>query len=139
MMTTQKMIRQPTLVCMFIASAVFGLSCASAPPAPAESAGAAATPAPAPSGGAPAAAPAAAAPGAPAAPPKLANLPGMTKTWNDLDSGERKEYMKNKVLPRMSDEFAAFDAKYADFSCKTCHGSGAKNGNFKMPNAELPK
>ncbi|HXI57484.1 MAG TPA: hypothetical protein VNO55_15565 [Polyangia bacterium] len=127
--------RQPTLLCMFVASALLGLSCASAP-APAPESGGAATTASAGAGAAPATG---AAPAAPAAPPKLANLPGMTKTWNDLDAGERKEYMKTRVMPRMSDEFAGFDAKYAEFTCVTCHGSSAKKGNFKMPNAELPK
>ncbi len=63
----------------------------------------------------------------------------MTQTWAELDAGQRKEYMKKSVIPRMGDEFAAFNAKYAEFTCLSCHGSSAKKGNFKMPNAELPK
>jgi hypothetical protein len=36
--------------------------------------------------------------------------------------------------------FHDFDAKkYAEPRCTLCHGSSAKAGNFKMPNAELPK
>jgi len=48
--------------------------------------------------------------------------------------------MKKTVLPKMSAEFQAFDAKrFENFSCATCHGDGAKDGSFKMPNPKLPK
>lgn len=50
------------------------------------------------------------------------------------------DYMKKVVLPKMKDEFVAFDSKhFADMNCKTCHGDGVKDGSFKMPNAKLPK
>ena len=49
-------------------------------------------------------------------------------------------YMKSAVMPKMGGLFHDFDAKrYAEPRCTLCHGSGAKAGNFKMPNAELPK
>ena len=40
----------------------------------------------------------------------------------------------------MKKVFQAYDAKaYAKFTCATCHGDGATDGKFKMPNAKLPK
>lgn len=118
----------PRTLLILVGSALLVLSCASSHAPSAESSG---SPAAASSGGAGGA-------GA-AAPGPLKKLPGMDVTWNDLDLGQRKEYMKKVVQPRMSDEFAGFNAKYAEFTCATCHGSSAKKGNFKMPNAELPK
>ena len=48
--------------------------------------------------------------------------------------------MKAAVLPRMHDLFAAVDAsKYGEMTCKTCHGVGAMEGSFQMPNPGLPK
>ncbi|MGH7271164.1 MAG: hypothetical protein ACREJX_17875, partial [Polyangiaceae bacterium] len=52
----------------------------------------------------------------------------------------KKAYMKSTVLPKMGGLFHDFDAKeYAEPKCVLCHGSGAKDGSFKMPNPELPK
>jgi hypothetical protein len=105
-----------------------------APPAPAASeAPAAASPAAAPSA-APSAAPAAeAAPAAPPAPPG----PG---EWDKWSRDQKLAYMKTAVMPKMGALFHDFDAKtYAEPRCNLCHGSGAKEGNFKMPNPELPK
>ncbi len=49
-------------------------------------------------------------------------------------------YMKTAVLPKMGALFHDFDAKaYAEPKCALCHGSGAKDASFKMPNPELPK
>jgi hypothetical protein len=48
--------------------------------------------------------------------------------------------MKSDVMPKMGQLFHDFDAKhYAEPQCALCHGSGAKDGSFKMPNPELPK
>jgi hypothetical protein len=49
------------------------------------------------------------------------------------------DFMKHTVFPKMKDEFTAFDGKrFADMNCKTCHGDGASDGSFTMPNAKLP-
>jgi hypothetical protein len=68
---------------------------------------------------------------------------GMTpgqKSWNDIGSDERLALMKDAVLPQMKKSFQAFNAKdFAAFSCETCHGPGANAGNYRMPNASLPK
>jgi hypothetical protein len=82
-------------------------------------------------------APDAAASGQTAAP--TAAAPADTVHWETKSHAERLDYMKTVVMPKMKDEFSAFDAKYAKMTCKTCHGDGAKDGTFKMPNAKLPK
>ena len=57
-----------------------------------------------------------------------------------MDHQQRLEHMKNVVMPRMKELFAAVDAKrYGEMKCVTCHGEGAKNQTFKMPNPKLPK
>ena len=61
-------------------------------------------------------------------------------SWESMDHAMRIEYMKAVVLPKMKAEFIAFDSsKFSNFNCITCHGSGAKNGSFKMPNPEIFK
>jgi mono/diheme cytochrome c family protein len=48
--------------------------------------------------------------------------------------------MKTVVYPKMKEEFIGYDAKrYGEMTCITCHGDGAKDGSFKMPNPKLPK
>src|SRR5438067_694382 len=49
-------------------------------------------------------------------------------------------WMSASVNPAMREEFQNFDAKrYAKFGCKTCHGKGAEDDSYKMPNPDLPK
>lgn len=60
--------------------------------------------------------------------------------WKSMDKKARKAYMKTKVTPEMKKSFQAYDAKrYKNFNCTTCHGEGAVKGDFKMPNAKLPR
>lgn len=60
--------------------------------------------------------------------------------WARMNKDERKKYMKTVVAPAMKKVFMSFDAKkYANMSCPTCHGEGASEGTFKMPNPDLPK
>jgi hypothetical protein len=80
--------------------------------------------------------PASAAETAPAATPTDAQK----VDWENMTLEQRKKLMKTKVLPELKEAFQAFDAKkYKKFTCVTCHGDGATDGKFKMPNAKLPK
>jgi len=60
--------------------------------------------------------------------------------WDNMSRSERKAYMRDEVMPKMEHAFAAFDAKkYGHIKCVTCHGDGARSGEYKMPNPKLPK
>jgi hypothetical protein len=55
--------------------------------------------------------------------------------WSDsMSKDQQAAFMKKNVVPAMAPVFQAFDGKkYADFGCKTCHGSA-----FKLPKDHLP-
>lgn len=75
--------------------------------------------------------------GAPKAP---AAAPDKKIDWEHMSVPDKKKYMKTTVLPTMKPLFQTFDAKnFKKFTCATCHGEGATNGKFKMPNEKLPK
>lgn len=57
-----------------------------------------------------------------------------------MSHDQKLEHMKTVVMPKSKELFAAFDAKeFGNMKCPTCHGDGAKNQTFKMPNPKLPK
>lgn len=67
-----------------------------------------------------------------------AEAPAPAKSWDAMTHDEKLALMKTVVMPKMKEAFQAFDAKkYADFSCKTCHGKPENKG--KMPNNDVPK
>jgi hypothetical protein len=105
------------------------------PPASASAAVPVEAPASASAAPAPSAAPAASASasGGPPAAPKEGE-------WDTWSHDQKMAYMKTAVMPKMGGLFHDFDGKrYAETKCSLCHGSGAKDGSFKMPNPELPK
>jgi hypothetical protein len=100
-------------------------SAASATPAPTDSAPPAPSTAPVAS-----TAPSAA---APSGPPKDGE-------WDSWSHDQKLAYMKSTVMPQMGKLFHDFDGKkFAEPKCTLCHGAGAKDGSFKMPNPDLPK
>jgi hypothetical protein len=106
----------------------------STPPATAPSS----TPAPADSSAAPAAS-ASAAP-APTASGSTAPSGDAPVAWKDMDKKQRGKFMRDSVVPKMKELFTAHDAKrFEKMSCGTCHGPGAADGSFKMPNEKLPQ
>jgi hypothetical protein len=69
-----------------------------------------------------------------------ASAPASEVAWKDQNADQRKQFMKTVVYPKMKAEFVTFDAKdFSNMTCATCHGDGAKDGSFKMPNPGLPK
>ena len=64
---------------------------------------------------------------------------GPPKPWAEMTTDERGAYMAEHVLPTMTELFTAYyPERYADFSCKTCHGGDAREVSFHMPNGLPP-
>lgn len=85
------------------------------------------------------AAPATTASAAPAASGSAAPSGDANVAWKDMDKKARAKFMRDNVMPKMKELFSAHDAKKFDkLNCGTCHGSGAADGSFKMPNPQLP-
>jgi hypothetical protein len=66
--------------------------------------------------------------------------PPADMAFKDMTADQRVAFMKLTVVPTMKPMFQEFDAKkFAEFNCKTCHGEGAVDGSFEMPNPNLPR
>jgi hypothetical protein len=75
-------------------------------------------------------------------PPPAGAGPGAAPTvdWMGMARSERRDYMRTVVMPKAKELFVAYDpARYGKMSCGTCHGDGAEDGTFKMPNPKLPR
>jgi hypothetical protein len=58
--------------------------------------------------------------------------------WKDMNADQRHQFMEETVMPKTKEIFVAFDAAaYKDMNCKTCHGPGAEDGSFEMPNPKI--
>jgi hypothetical protein len=85
------------------------------------------------------AAPAASTPPATTSAPAAGGAPGPGQ-WDTWSHDQKMAYMKSDVMPKMSAAFHDFDTKkYGEAKCTLCHGKGASDGSFKMPNPDLPK
>jgi hypothetical protein len=69
--------------------------------------------------------------------PAPAAAPAAPVAWKDMDATQRETFMKEVVMPRSKELFVAFDPKSASMDCKTCHGDGATDGTFEMPNPKI--
>ncbi|MFK7992131.1 MAG: hypothetical protein AB8I08_39295 [Sandaracinaceae bacterium] len=66
-------------------------------------------------------------------------LPSPPSPWEEMAHADQAAWMGAEVLPRMATRFQEYDSeRYADFSCATCHGPGAAEGEFEMPSLSLP-
>lgn len=58
--------------------------------------------------------------------------------WKDMKKNQKAKFMEKVVVPKMQPLFVAFDAKkFENFSCETCHGGGAEDGTYEMPNPDI--
>lgn len=68
-----------------------------------------------------------------------ATAPGERPDWHQMSFGQKKEHMKQVVVPTMKPIFQGIDAQeFAEFGCETCHGKSARSGRYDMPAADLP-
>jgi hypothetical protein len=78
-------------------------------------------------------------PATPETPPAAETAPPADLPFKDMSHEQRIAFMKQSVMPTMKPLFQEYDAKrYGELNCKTCHGAGAADGTFKMPNPALP-
>jgi hypothetical protein len=57
--------------------------------------------------------------------------------YADMSFQQRDAFMRDVVLPKMTETFVAFDAKFTGMECKTCHGNGAADGSYTMPSPQI--
>lgn len=61
-------------------------------------------------------------------------------TFDEMDHEAREHFMKEVVMPKMRAAFTAWEPdEFREMKCGKCHGAGAKDKTFKMPNPKLPK
>jgi hypothetical protein len=65
---------------------------------------------------------------------------GVLLTWKKMNTEQRKEHMKNVVLPRAGAVFQEWrPGHYTKMDCTLCHRDVENTGNFHMPNKYLPR
>ncbi len=62
---------------------------------------------------------------------------GVWATWT---REQKIKYMKEAVMPAEAPLFREYSpTRFAELTCRSCHGKGADDGTYKMPNPALPK
>lgn len=60
--------------------------------------------------------------------------------WAEMSYEDREMYMVGAVLPIATEMFQHYDgARYAEFSCATCHGPDGEAVHFELPSRYLPR
>jgi len=60
--------------------------------------------------------------------------------WATWTHEQKLAYMKEAVLPTEAPLFREYDPKrFAELTCRSCHGAGVDDGTYAMPNPALPK
>lgn len=68
-----------------------------------------------------------------------AEATGAPLAFRDMSPEQRGQFMHDVVVPAMEELFQAHDAeRFANFSCRTCHGENAREVGFHMPNGIAP-
>lgn len=62
------------------------------------------------------------------------------REFDDLSREEQVDYMKTIVLPTMHPMFRDWEPdEFQEMTCAACHGKGAQDRTFEMPNPDLPR
>ena len=71
--------------------------------------------------------------------PPLPPVGPNTMGWTTWSHEQKLAYMKQTVLPAEREIFGRFEPlRFASMTCETCHGQGARDGSYRMPNRDLP-
>ena len=71
--------------------------------------------------------------------PPLPPVGPNTMGWPTWTHAQKLAYMKQTVMPAERAIFARFEpVRFAEMTCETCHGAGARDGSYRMPNPDLP-
>lgn len=65
---------------------------------------------------------------------------GNALTWPEMTIVQRQAHMQQVVLPRAAAVFREWRPnRYAEITCKLCHGQGVDIWDFSMPTDHLPR
>jgi hypothetical protein len=65
-------------------------------------------------------------------------IPSPPTPWEEMSFEDKKSWMALEVMPRVAPLFEAYDGeRFAGFGCEGCHGEGAQDRNYEMPNSGI--
>lgn len=69
---------------------------------------------------------------------QVAGLPEPVTPFSELSYPARMRYMRDVITPQLGQSFKDYNAKrYRRFRCSSCHGRGARQGDYSMPSPSL--